>query len=196
METITISAMVFIILIGAMIFNYFIVLTGIPNGLSELVTNLALLKLGALAVILFIYLLLGCIMDSFAMTVLTLPIFLPVLAYVGYDLIWFGVIIKTWKNEELCLFKVNRNSKRYTINYKDSKIVTCYSNCVALASAILIFTTVSTHPTTTWFTSFSKNTNFSFEISGFVFLNSPIPEPAISIAASLELPGSNLIGLL
>jgi C4-dicarboxylate transporter, DctM subunit len=92
METISISAMVFVILIGAMIFNYFIVLTGIPNGLSELVTNLAIPKYGILAVILFIYLLLGCIMDSFAMTVLTLPIFLPVLSHLGFDLIWFGVI--------------------------------------------------------------------------------------------------------
>jgi C4-dicarboxylate transporter, DctM subunit len=92
METISISSMVFVILIGAMIFNYFIVLTGIPNGLSDLVTNLAIPKYGILAVILFIYLLLGCIMDSFAMTVLTLPIFLPVLSHIGFDLIWFGVI--------------------------------------------------------------------------------------------------------
>lgn len=92
LETISITAMVFVILIGAMIFNYFIVLTGIPADLADLVTTLALPKLGVFATILVIYLILGCIMDSFAMTVLTLPIFLPILKALGFDLIWFGVI--------------------------------------------------------------------------------------------------------
>ena len=92
METISISAMIYVILIGAMIFNYFIVLTGIPNELSVLVKGLAVPKEGILAAILFIYLILGCLMDSFAMTVLTLPIFLPILASIGYNFVWFGVI--------------------------------------------------------------------------------------------------------
>lgn len=92
METISMTAMIFVILIGAMIFNYFIVLTGIPAELAELVRGFALPRIGILAVILLIYLLLGCIMDSFAMTVLTLPIFLPILKSLGFDFVWFGVI--------------------------------------------------------------------------------------------------------
>jgi C4-dicarboxylate transporter, DctM subunit len=92
LETISISAMVFIILIGAMIFNYFIVLTGIPSELAGLVTSLGLPSLGVYAAIIIIYMILGCVMDSFAMTVLTLPIFLPILQALGFDLIWFGVI--------------------------------------------------------------------------------------------------------
>jgi C4-dicarboxylate transporter, DctM subunit len=92
METLSISAMVFVILIGAMIFNYFVVLTNIPDRLSEFVLTLGLAPMGVLAAILVIYVILGCIMDSFAMTVLTLPIFLPLLGNLGFDFIWFGVL--------------------------------------------------------------------------------------------------------
>lgn len=92
MESLSITAMVFAILIGAMIFNYFIVLTEIPARLSEIVVSLGLPTIGILVAILLVYAVLGCIMDSFAMTVLTLPIFLPVLNILGIDLIWFGVL--------------------------------------------------------------------------------------------------------
>jgi C4-dicarboxylate transporter DctM subunit len=92
MESLSITAMVFAILIGAMIFNYFIVLTEIPARLSEIVVSLGLPSIGVLVAILLVYAVLGCIMDSFAMTVLTLPIFLPVLSILGIDLIWFGVL--------------------------------------------------------------------------------------------------------
>jgi C4-dicarboxylate transporter, DctM subunit len=92
MESLSITAMVFAILIGAMIFNYFIVLTEIPARLSQIVVSLGLPVVGVLVAILLVYAVLGCIMDSFAMTVLTLPIFLPVLNILGIDLIWFGVL--------------------------------------------------------------------------------------------------------
>jgi C4-dicarboxylate transporter, DctM subunit len=91
-RTLHTTAMIFTILIGAMIFNYFIVMSGIPAQLAALVTKTALPAFGVLAVILLIYLILGCIMDTMAMTVLTLPIFLPILTNLGFDLIWFGII--------------------------------------------------------------------------------------------------------
>jgi len=90
--TLKTTAMIFTILIGAMIFNYFIVMSGIPTQLAAMVTKASLPSLGVLAVILFIYLILGCIMDTMAMTVLTLPIFLPILTNLGFDLVWFGII--------------------------------------------------------------------------------------------------------
>jgi tripartite ATP-independent transporter DctM subunit len=92
METLSITAMIFTILIGAMIFNYFIVLTTIPAELSQIVVSFGLPPVGVLIAILLVYAVLGCIMDSFAMTVLTLPIFLPVLSTLGIDFIWFGVL--------------------------------------------------------------------------------------------------------
>ncbi|MDD5702017.1 MAG: TRAP transporter large permease [Dehalococcoidales bacterium] len=92
METLTMTAMVFAILIGAMIFNYFIVMTTIPAQLSQIVASLGFPAIGVLVSILFVYAMLGCIMDSFAMTVLTLPIFLPLINILGFDFIWFGVL--------------------------------------------------------------------------------------------------------
>jgi C4-dicarboxylate transporter, DctM subunit len=91
-DTIKTTAMVFTILIGAMIFNYFIVICGIPKQLAEMVASLSLPPLGILICILFVYFLLGCLMDTMAMTVLTLPIFLPILHNLGFDLVWFGII--------------------------------------------------------------------------------------------------------
>ncbi len=90
--TIKTTGMIFIILIGAMIFNYFIVLSGLPNQLANLIGNLALPPMAVLACILFVYLILGALMDEFAMTVLTLPIFLPILSHLGFDLVWFGIV--------------------------------------------------------------------------------------------------------
>jgi C4-dicarboxylate transporter DctM subunit len=90
--TVKTTAMIFTILIGAMIFNYFIVMSGIPTKLAMFVENSTLPPLGVLVCILVIYLVLGCLMDTMAMTVLTLPIFLPVLNSLGFDLVWFGII--------------------------------------------------------------------------------------------------------
>jgi C4-dicarboxylate transporter DctM subunit len=90
--TIKTTAMIFLVLIGAMIFNVFIVLSGIPNELATVVGNLALPPVGVLICILFVYLILGMLMDTMAMTVLTLPIFLPVLSSLGFDLVWFGIV--------------------------------------------------------------------------------------------------------
>jgi C4-dicarboxylate transporter, DctM subunit len=90
--TIKTSAMIFVILIGAMIFNYFIVITGVPIQLADFVQGLAIPSVGILVTILIVYLILGCLMDTMAMTVLTLPIFLPILSNLGYDIVWFGII--------------------------------------------------------------------------------------------------------
>ncbi len=91
-STIKTTGAIFTILIGAMIFNYFIVMSGIPAWLAAFVGDLVISRYLVLVVILFIYLLLGSIMDTMAMTVLTLPIFLPIMENLGFDLIWFGII--------------------------------------------------------------------------------------------------------
>jgi len=91
-STIKTTGAIFTILIGAMIFNYFIVMSGIPAWLAAFVGDLAISRYLVLIVILLIYLLLGAIMDTMAMTVLTLPIFLPIMDNLGFDLIWFGII--------------------------------------------------------------------------------------------------------
>ena len=87
------TGMAFAILIGAMVFGYFIALAGLPVALAAFITELSISPLGILLCILAVYIILGCVMESIPMILLTVPIFSPVLASLGYDPIWFGVVL-------------------------------------------------------------------------------------------------------
>ncbi|MFH1652233.1 MAG: TRAP transporter large permease subunit [Chloroflexota bacterium] len=91
-DTGKITSMVFLILIGAMIFGYFLAYTRLPFELAGFVTGLNLPPLAILTAVLLVYLALGCIMDSLSLIILTTPIFLPLILALGFDPIWFGVI--------------------------------------------------------------------------------------------------------
>ena len=93
METVKTSAMIFTILIGAILFNNFLVLSGLPASIGTWIGGLDMSPTGILVVILLIYLVLGCALDSLAMILLTIPIFFPVVANLGFDQIWFGIIV-------------------------------------------------------------------------------------------------------
>lgn len=93
METGKVTAMCFIILTGANVFGYFMAVTRIPNALADLAIGLPFPPMLIIIFILIIYLALGCVMDSIAMIVLTVPIFYPVVMELGFDPIWFGVIM-------------------------------------------------------------------------------------------------------
>jgi len=81
------------ILIGANIFGYFVAASKLPIVLADFVTNLPVPHLLILSAILIIYLFLGCLMPAIPMLLLTVPIFYPVVITMGYDPIWFGVIM-------------------------------------------------------------------------------------------------------
>ncbi len=87
------TAMLFFVLIGALLFASFVNLAGLPTMLSDLVSNLSAPPLVVLAAILIIYLLLGCVLESLSMILLTVPVFYPLVAELGFDLIWFGVVV-------------------------------------------------------------------------------------------------------
>jgi C4-dicarboxylate transporter, DctM subunit len=87
------AAAVFTVLIGALIFGYFLTVTQTPQKVTEFLTGLGLGSYGVLAVIMVMYLVLGCLMDAMAMIILTVPIVFPVVSQLGFDPIWFGVII-------------------------------------------------------------------------------------------------------
>jgi C4-dicarboxylate transporter DctM subunit len=87
------AAAVFTVLIGALLFGYFLTITGTPQRVTEFMTGLGLGRYGVLALILLMYLVLGCLMDAMAMIILTVPIVFPVITALGFDPIWFGVII-------------------------------------------------------------------------------------------------------
>lgn len=87
------SAAVFTVLIGALLFGYFLTITQTPQKLTEFLTSLGVGRYGVLAMIMVMYLVLGCLMDAMAMIILTVPIIYPVILQLGFDPIWFGIII-------------------------------------------------------------------------------------------------------
>ena len=92
-DTVRTTCMVFMIIIGAHILNVFLATSQIPTILSEFLNGLPLSRHGILILILVMYLVLGCFLDVLAMVVLTVPIVFPALLALGFDPIWFGVIM-------------------------------------------------------------------------------------------------------
>lgn len=92
------SGMIFLVLLGAEFFNSFIALTRLPNELTAFVTDNKLTPLVVVAGILVLYLMLGCLMDSLAMILLTIPVFFPLIMTLEFGLtpeetaIWFGIL--------------------------------------------------------------------------------------------------------
>jgi tripartite ATP-independent transporter DctM subunit len=87
------SAMLFMILIGALMFADFINITSMPADLKSFVSRFELSPILVVAAICAIYVLLGTAMEELSMVLLTLPVFFPVIVHLGYDPVWFGVLI-------------------------------------------------------------------------------------------------------
>lgn len=92
-ESLRTTAAIFTILIGAILFGYFLAVTQTPQALTEWLLSLGLGKYGVLAMIMLMYLILGSVMDAMAMILLTVPIVFPIIMTLGFDPIWFGIII-------------------------------------------------------------------------------------------------------
>ncbi|MBW1817142.1 MAG: TRAP transporter large permease [Deltaproteobacteria bacterium] len=92
-DTTRISCMVIVIVTGAVIFGHFMAITRLPYELANWVSSLPLPSYAIMGVIILVYLFGGCFMDALAMIMLTIPIFFPVAVALGYDPIWFGVVI-------------------------------------------------------------------------------------------------------
>ena len=93
LQSVRTTALVFLILIGAFIFSPFLALTHISSDLIELLTGLNLSRYMILFLIVLIYIILGMFLEGFAMLVLTIPIVHPLILTLGFDPIWFGVLI-------------------------------------------------------------------------------------------------------
>jgi tripartite ATP-independent transporter DctM subunit len=93
LETAQTSAMIIIMLIGAFMFNAFLAVTRIPFVASEYIVGLEVSRYVILILILFGYLVLGCFFDIYAIMILTVPIIYPTIVTLGFDGIWYGVIM-------------------------------------------------------------------------------------------------------
>jgi len=87
------TAMLFFILLGAIMFSYFVVQTQIATGLAAWVVSLNLPPLTVMIVIVLFYIVLGSFLESLTMIIITVPVFAPLTQSLGYDPIWFGVLL-------------------------------------------------------------------------------------------------------
>jgi len=92
-ETMKTTGMIFGILIGAYFFMPFVALTNIPAALADFTSGLPLPPLAIVGIILVIYIFLGCFLDVMAMILITVPIFFPLVLGLGFDAIWFGILL-------------------------------------------------------------------------------------------------------
>lgn len=92
-ETAYTAASLFAVLIGAWVFSNFVNLAGLPEALRELVTAYSISPTMVMLMILLVYLALGCVFESLSMLLLTVPIFFPLVTGLGYDPVWFGIIV-------------------------------------------------------------------------------------------------------
>ena len=92
MDAVRISVMVLFLVAGANVFSYFLALSTIPMQVASWAAELTVSRYLIFAIILLIYLFLGCLLDAISMMVLTLPVIFPVITTLGFNPIWFGVV--------------------------------------------------------------------------------------------------------
>ena len=92
-DTARTSTMLFAVVIGALIFSDFITRAGLPEWLSSFVQSMNVSPMTVILVILGIYILLGMVFESLSMLLLTVPVFYPLVQSLGFDLVWFGIVV-------------------------------------------------------------------------------------------------------
>jgi len=92
-ETVSTTAMLFFIVLGAFLFKEFIVLTQLPKAVTDLFGAGSLHPWLVVLLMLAVYLVLGCFLDTLSMILITVPVFLPLAEGIGYDKVWFGIFV-------------------------------------------------------------------------------------------------------
>jgi tripartite ATP-independent transporter DctM subunit len=92
-STTSTTGMLFLIILGAMVLGYFFSVSRLPFELATFVSGLPVNRYFILIMILIVVLLLGCIMDSLAIILLTVPVFYPLITQLNFDPIWFGILV-------------------------------------------------------------------------------------------------------
>lgn len=93
LETVRTSGMIFIIVASAVVFGRFLAVSQIPFTVAHWFTSLPLPPMAVMALVVLFFLFMGCFIDALALILLTIPIFFPVISSLGYDPVWFGVLV-------------------------------------------------------------------------------------------------------
>lgn len=94
-ETVSLTGIIALILVGAALFNFFIETTGLPQYLVAVANDNGLSPYATLLMIIVFYLVMGCFMDAMSMIMLTIPFVFPLVQSLGFDPIWFGIVVVT-----------------------------------------------------------------------------------------------------
>ncbi|MBP7497545.1 MAG: TRAP transporter large permease [Bacteroidales bacterium] len=137
-DTAKISCMIMMIVFGAEIFGKFLAVTRLPYDVAEWTAALNLSPKSIMMIIVLIYVAGGCFMDSLAMIMLTVPIFFPVVQKLGFDPIWFGVIIVLVTEMGVITPPVGINAYVVHAVAKDIKIEDIFIGAMPMLIALLI----------------------------------------------------------
>ncbi|BBB26111.1 TRAP transporter large permease [Amphritea japonica] len=137
-DTARTSAMLFAVLIGALIFSNFINRAGLPADLLALVNSMDVAPMVVILVILAIYIVLGMVFESLSMLLLTVPIFFPLVASLGFDLVWFGIVVVVVTEISLITPPVGMNVFVLSAVLKDVKASTIFKGVTPFWCADII----------------------------------------------------------
>lgn len=138
--TLRTTAMLMFIITGAWIFAFFIVQTELPLAIVDLIKVLDLAPWAVIVMILFFYLVLGCFLDSVAIILVTVPVFLPIVLALGFDPVWYGVLMVVMVEVGLITPPVGLNIFVIQAQLPDVKLGAIYAGIVPflMADAVLI----------------------------------------------------------
>jgi C4-dicarboxylate transporter DctM subunit len=132
------SCMLFVIIIGANLFSYFIVQTQLPALLANGAHSLALPGTAVMILVILAYLLMGCFLEGIGMILITVPVFLPLVRDYGYDAIWFAIIVVIVVEVGLIHPPVGMNLFVVQAQAPDVKITSIYKGIVPFLAAPLL----------------------------------------------------------
>jgi tripartite ATP-independent transporter DctM subunit len=143
-ETVRISVMVLFLVAAANVFSYFLALSMIPMKVSAWIVGLGVSRYVILAIIVLIYLVLGCFLDAISMMVLTLPVILPVMATLKFDPIWFGVVCVIMMEAGLITPPMGLNVFTVAAIAKDTSLEEIFKGALPFLIAMLFVTSLIT----------------------------------------------------
>ena len=132
------TAMLFLILIGAIAFSRFLAVTRIPFELSAFIAGLGVSRFVVMALVLFVLLVLGCFVEGISLLVLTIPILYPLVIDLGFNGIWFGVVMVVMLNIGLVTPPVGINVYVTAGVAKDVPLMTIFRGVVPLWIAMIV----------------------------------------------------------
>jgi tripartite ATP-independent transporter DctM subunit len=140
LNTLRTTGMIFVMVIGAMLFNYLLSLSGLTTALADFCMKLPVPPVGIVIAIVLLYAVLGALMDDWAMMLIVVPAVLPTVIALGFDPIWFGVITVIMMEMGMILPPVGFNVFVMAGMVKDVPMTEVYSGIwpFALAMAILV----------------------------------------------------------